>query len=163
MTIINENRVAKLFFEKERIKNEKQNEIRDFDNKEREVKKKLQQLQKYPKYFSLIDRCIELQDAEYSYRICFFDEDAKQSYTSLGRFVRFSEDEKTAHFENGDWCPGGPARSLNVKMVCGAEERILGVKEPARCAYEARMTHPSACAGEGGDEEKPDVPSHYEL
>ena len=35
---------------------------------------------------------------------------------------------------------------MTVVFECGSKEELQDVSEPARCAYEARATHPSMCA-----------------
>lgn len=40
-----------------------------------------------------------------------------------------------SRFTNGDWCPGGPAREIKVKMRCGANLKLISVKEPSRCKW----------------------------
>ncbi|CAK9093025.1 unnamed protein product [Durusdinium trenchii] len=99
-------------------------------------------------FSGLHDRCIEKSIGEYKYKICFFT-DAKQDHTSIGRWKGWSWDSGLvmALFDNGQYCPGGPERSLTVKFHCGAEE-LLDVTEPSRCAYEAQMKHPASCTPE---------------
>jgi len=48
-------------------------------------------------------------------------------------------------FDHGQWCPGGPDRSLRVRFECGPKEELLDVTEPSRCTYAASLTHPAAC------------------
>eukprot|EP00392_Amoebophrya_sp_AT5.2_P005370 g5379.t1 len=76
------------------------------------TERKLGLLRKYRHYYSLMDRCLELNSAQYRYKICFFEQYATQDHTRLGRFVRFADNESSMLFEGGDMCPGGPARSI---------------------------------------------------
>merc|ERR1712125_165121 len=94
-------------------------------------------------YMSLDGRCITKKITEYKYEICFF-RGAKQDHTSVGSW-RHWEGPHVALFDGGQWCPGGPDRSLRVRFLCGAAEEIVDVYEPSRCAYEASLTHPAAC------------------
>jgi len=94
-------------------------------------------------YASLLDQCLELKDEQYTYKLCFFN-DAKQDYTSLGRWSAFTG-PKQAEFTNGQMCPGGPARMLRVIFSCSSEMKVLEINEPSRCVYEALVTHPGAC------------------
>jgi len=94
-------------------------------------------------YAGLDGRCISKSIGEYTYEICFF-KDAKQDSTSVGRWKKW-ESSGVAIFDDGQYCPGGPARSLKIIFECGAGEEIMDVSEPSRCTYQASMTHPAAC------------------
>mmetsp|Transcript_4006 Transcript_4006/g.14933 ORF Transcript_4006/g.14933 Transcript_4006/m.14933 type:complete len:123 (-) Transcript_4006:181-549(-) len=94
-------------------------------------------------YSGLADRCISKKIAEYEYKLCFF-KDAKQEHTSIGKWKAW-EGPGVALFDDGQYCPGGPARSLRVRFECGGREELLDVGEPSRCTYQASMTHPAAC------------------
>lgn len=48
-------------------------------------------------------------------------------------------------FDNGDACSSDLLRSIIVALVCGTEERLTDVAEPAKCAYTAKLTTPAAC------------------
>jgi len=95
-------------------------------------------------YSSLSGKCISKQVAEYNYEACFFS-NAKQGHVSLGTW-KLWEEPHVGLFDDGSVCPGGPKRSLRVKMRCGRDEEIIDVAEPSRCTYEAIMTHPAACS-----------------
>eukprot|EP00434_Breviolum_minutum_P001624 symbB.v1.2.001433.t1/scaffold58.1/size370606/2 len=99
-------------------------------------------------FSGLTDRCIEKSIGEYKYKICFF-KDAKQDSISIGNWKGWSSSSGTpvGTFDGGQYCPGGPERSLTVKFRCGNEE-LLDVTEPSRCAYEAQLKHPAACTPE---------------
>eukprot|EP00927_Polykrikos_kofoidii_P027522 TRINITY_DN24172_c0_g6_i1.p1 TRINITY_DN24172_c0_g6~~TRINITY_DN24172_c0_g6_i1.p1 ORF type:complete len:799 (-),score=167.07 TRINITY_DN24172_c0_g6_i1:113-2509(-) len=93
----------------------------------------------------LVAKCEESAAKEYTYSICFFEE-ARQGHTRLGTFDGWAKDTPlTMIFANGEHCHGGPARSLRVRFICGVSSKILGVKEPSRCTYEADVSHPAAC------------------
>jgi len=94
-------------------------------------------------YSGLEDRCISKTIGEYKYEICFFEE-AKQDSTSVGNWKRW-ESSGVAIFDDGQYCPGGPARSLRVVFECGPGEELIDVSEPSRCTYQASITHPAAC------------------
>ncbi|CAE7362256.1 PSL4 [Symbiodinium pilosum] len=87
-------------------------------------------------YSGLDGRCIEKSIGEYKYKICFFD-NAKQDSTSVGRWQGW-EAPGIASFTAGQYCPGGPERSLKVKFQCGSKEELIDVSEPSRCTYEAQ-------------------------
>jgi len=97
----------------------------------------------------LVGTYAEKSTGEYTYRICFFDT-AKQDHIKLGTFSGWDPKAPLVmKFTDGSQCHAGPKRSLEVTFVCGAEEgEVLAVAEPSRCAYEARVGHPSACTEE---------------
>lgn len=100
--------------------------------------------------FSALDgKCLSKKITEYTYEICFF-KNAKQGSTSVGNWKGWLDDG-AAHFEGGARCPGGPDRSLKVVFVCGYSEGIEDISEPSRCAYQATVVHPAACAEEPPD------------
>merc|ERR1712023_64005 len=94
-------------------------------------------------YSVLQGQCVWKQIREYSYNVCFF-KDARQDTVLLGNWKRW-EAPHVALFDGGQMCTGGPARSLRVKIKCGATEEMADVSEPSRCAYEATLKHPAAC------------------
>jgi Glucosidase II beta subunit-like protein len=53
-----------------------------------------------------------------------------------------------AVFEGGDYCHQAPARSLRVKLECGAEEHAWDASEPETCAYIVHAATPAACKAE---------------
>lgn len=119
-----------------------------------EGRKRLEELQKKTSssgeneeelaYTGLEGRCITKKFVEYKYEVCFF-KDAKQDSVLVGHWKSW-EAPGVALFDNGQYCPGGPARSLRVKFTCGSSEELLEVGEPSRCSYEASIKHPAACS-----------------
>jgi len=95
-------------------------------------------------YSGLDSRCITKKLAEYKYEVCFFST-AKQDSTSIGRWKGW-EAPGVGLFEGGQYCPGGPERSLKVRFTCGPNEDIVDLGEPSRCTYEATLVHPGACS-----------------
>mmetsp|Transcript_6701 Transcript_6701/g.21429 ORF Transcript_6701/g.21429 Transcript_6701/m.21429 type:complete len:274 (+) Transcript_6701:342-1163(+) len=94
--------------------------------------------------FSGLDgRCISKKFGEYNYEVCFFTA-AKQDSVSIGRWREW-EQPGVALFDGGQYCPGGPERSLRVRFSCASKEELLEVSEPSRCAYAAMLAHPGAC------------------
>ncbi|CAD7948072.1 unnamed protein product [Amoebophrya sp. A25] len=137
--------------------------VDNFDAEEEDLRTKLEVLRKHRAFYSLLDRCLETHAAQYRYKVCFFNEQAQQDHTRLGRFSHFEGDNKMI-FTGGDMCPGGPERNLHVYLQCGKEERILGIDEPDRCVYRAKLTHPALCkAASLANSETPDRPANYEL
>lgn len=117
------------------------------DNKARtkEIEKKISRLvdEESLAYAGLDDRCITKKIGEYKYELCFF-KSAKQDSISVGRW-RHWESPGVAIFDGGQYCPGGPERSLRVIFQCGPKEELEEVTEPSRCAYQAKLSHPAAC------------------
>mmetsp|Transcript_53183 Transcript_53183/g.102782 ORF Transcript_53183/g.102782 Transcript_53183/m.102782 type:complete len:572 (+) Transcript_53183:81-1796(+) len=94
-------------------------------------------------FSSLDKRCISMSDAQYDWKLCFFDL-AKQDETSLGKWKEW-ESPGVGLFANGEECWGGPERSIRVLFHCGPKEEMYDVSEPSRCSYEAHVRHPAAC------------------
>lgn len=131
------------------------------DEAHKDAKKKLEDAQKQLKalgkkvnanhtdeqlaFSALEGQCITKKLAEYKYEVCFFNK-AKQDSVSIGDWERW-EGSNVALFDNGQYCPGGPSRSLRIHFECGDKEEILDVTEPSRCTYKASMSHPGACSG----------------
>merc|ERR1712137_272286 len=129
--------------------------FRDLDSEVRNSKKRMEELKRdigaLPQdkfgYASLLGVELEKKIDEFKYKIEFFDK-AKQDYTGLGQWVRWTG-PKSCVFEGGTECWGGPKRSLNVEFECGVEAAILDVSEPSRCVYAAVVSHPGACDERG--------------
>lgn len=98
-------------------------------------------------YEALEDTCISKKLSEYKYEVCFF-KNANQDSVSIGRWQRW-EAPGVGIFDDGAWCPGGPARSLRVLFRCGAQEELQDITEPSRCTYQAVVSHPAACTEKG--------------
>jgi len=94
-------------------------------------------------FATLHDNKLSKQVGEFSYDI-EFGKSASQDSTSLGNWAKWTG-PRSATFEGGTMCWGGPERKLNVNFICGEKEEILDVFEPSRCVYEATIEHPGAC------------------
>ncbi|KAA0146712.1 hypothetical protein FNF27_06829 [Cafeteria roenbergensis] len=97
-------------------------------------------------FYPLKGKCFEISITQYTYKICPFV-DAKQDFTSLGKFSGWQEgsDHSVMLFTDGQSCWNGPARSMTVSFECGSEDKVLAVDEPSKCAYSSRMSTPAAC------------------
>lgn len=141
---------------------EKQAEIRKCENDITFIKESVDAMNKYGAWSTLTGQTLEYTSLGYTYKIEFF-KSAHQDYISLGTFDSFNSDAKipVLSFKDGDWCPGGPARSLELRVHCGFEEKLFDVSEPERCAYIMDMTHPLGCHDNLVDDGKAEYPEHY--
>lgn len=103
-------------------------------------------------YMSLSNKCFEYTDAEYTYKICLFEDCTQRkkhggSETRLGTFQRWEQidDVDVMYFTGGQQCWNGPARSTTVKISCGLDVKVLSTHEPSKCEYEVLMESPTAC------------------
>jgi len=94
-------------------------------------------------YANLNGKKLSRRVSEFNYDIDFYGR-ASQDSVSLGNWKEWTG-PRSAVFDQGTMCWGGPARKLNVNFVCGEKEEILDVFEPSRCVYEATVEHPGAC------------------
>jgi len=97
-------------------------------------------------YASLVGKTLTKRVSEFNYKINFYS-DAIQDSTRLGKWEKWTG-PRSATFDKGTMCWGGPERKLNVNFRCGLEEALLDAFEPSRCVYEASVTHPGACEEE---------------
>lgn len=121
-----------------------QKNVDDLMRRQEELESKLATVsEEHMGYASLSGKTLSRRVSEWDFKIEFFGE-AKQDYTSLGRWSKWTGPHMGV-FENGQTCWEGPARSLTVKFQCGEQQELLDVFEPSRCLYEATLTHPGAC------------------
>ncbi|KAJ3104551.1 hypothetical protein HDU97_009063 [Phlyctochytrium planicorne] len=112
-------------------------------------------------------QCITFDTTEYVYEICFHDRASQKSKnggsTDLGRFSRFgprtgtvddSNKYKYMLFDSGAHCWNGPARSVELELECGTENKILAVSEPSKCEYAMKVITPNACVASPPSKEK---------
>ncbi|KAB2048484.1 hypothetical protein ERO13_A13G101215v2 [Gossypium hirsutum] len=112
---------------------------------------------KQNKFYLFYDRCFELKQDKYVYKVCPFrnatQEDGR-SKTQLGIWEKFGNSYRLMLFTNGEGCWNGPDRSLKVKLRCGLKTELTGVDEPSRCEYAALMYTPLLCLEEKLEEIK---------
>ena len=101
--------------------------------------------------WALRGTCVEKTLQGYVYEVCFY-KNARQGSTRLGDYR--STNGSTLTYDGGEHCWNGPARSVAVRLECGARTELVSVDEPRTCAYEARVRTPAVCgaAQEAGDE-----------
>ena len=51
----------------------------------------------------------------------------------------------TQMYTGGTKCWNGPERSVKLTMICGTENKILSVSEPAKCEYVFKLQTPAVC------------------
>jgi protein kinase C substrate 80K-H len=137
---------------------------RDIDDTERKIKEIEEDLARDfgrdDALLSLKGKCFELEHREYSYKICPFA-DVQQIRkggshgTVMGRWKSFGEQSYSSWgskqdyshmiFTDGEHCWGGPHRSTDVHVLCGAENVVVSVEEPSMCTYKMVFETPAAC------------------
>ncbi|GAN11617.1 endoplasmic reticulum protein [Mucor ambiguus] len=104
-------------------------------------------------WLKLKDVCIEKDEGEYTYSLCFLGDAYQKSNkdstrTHLGKFAKFdgSDDLYKVHIHShGTRCWNGPERSVKATIECGLNNEILDVSEPEKCEYHFRMLSPAVC------------------
>ena len=105
-------------------------------------------------FMALVGQCFELQDREYIYTLCPFDRASQRSKdggseVNLGRWGKWSGTGNSRHdhqkYEGGATCWNGPARSVDVTLRCGLENKLLSASEPSRCEYAYDFETPALC------------------
>lgn len=132
---------------------------RNFQGADNEIKEKEGQLKHdvgpENEFASMIDKCFELNDREYIYKLCPFKKTIQQSKanngeTSIGTWATWGDDSKgnkykVMKFTNGLACWNGPQRSTTVYLTCGLENNLVSVSEPNKCEYEMKFETPAVC------------------
>ncbi|KAJ2705000.1 hypothetical protein FB645_002786 [Coemansia sp. IMI 203386] len=108
-------------------------------------------------YMPVDKECYSLDAGEYTYEVCLLDRATQisnkdGSRQSLGSFTEFGKlsdgalvDYSVHKYLQGTKCWNGPNRSLVASFECADEIKVLGVSEPEKCEYHAKMTGPFAC------------------
>lgn len=137
---------------------------REIDDTERKIKETEEDLARDfgpdDALLALKGKCFELELREYSYKLCPFG-DVQQVRkggshgTVMGRWKSFGEQSYSSWgskqdyshmlFADGEHCWGGPHRSTDVHVVCGAENVVVSVEEPSMCTYKMVFETPAAC------------------
>lgn len=169
-------------------------EWQEAENKWQDLDRQVQQLEKTAgtdfgpdhAFLPLYGQCFDLTDREYVYTLCPFDKAVQRpkdggTETMLGRWGRWSNSDGHSdqharytgmRYEGGTSCWNGPARSVDVSLSCGLENRVTQASEPNRCEYRMHLTTPALCtpthslmADTSDEEEQLQHPaaSHQEL
>lgn len=103
-------------------------------------------------FASLANQCFDLNDHEYTYKMCAFDYCSQRplsggSETRLGNWEGWSAGKGYAQmsYQGGVQCWNGPARSTMVDLRCGLTNALISVNEPAKCEYHYVFETPAAC------------------
>jgi len=113
-------------------------------------------------FSALKGECYEYTDREYVYKLCPFDKVTQRnkdggSETELGSKMSWSGGEgnhfSSMKYDGGQTCWNGPARSTNVRLMCGKENQVTSVTEPSRCEYEMWFKTPALCNQQAGHDE----------
>ena len=116
-------------------------------------------------FLPLHGQCFDLTDREYVYQLCPFDRAIQRpkdggAETSLGRWGSWLESPADASgeagvkkyhrmkYSGGATCWNGPARSVDVTLHCGLENRLSSASEPSRCEYSMHFITPALCVRE---------------
>ncbi|KAI7903569.1 glucosidase II beta subunit-like-domain-containing protein [Cokeromyces recurvatus] len=127
-------------------------------------------------WLKLKDVCIEKDEGEYTYSLCFLGDAYQKSNkdstrTHLGKFEKFGEKEGVDRFKthihtHGTRCWNGPERSVKATVECGVKNEIVEVSEPEKCEYHYRLLSPAVCqsiAEIERDQNTSHKPIHEEL
>eukprot|EP01059_Diplonema_ambulator_P022205 TRINITY_DN3722_c0_g1_i1.p1 TRINITY_DN3722_c0_g1~~TRINITY_DN3722_c0_g1_i1.p1 ORF type:complete len:627 (+),score=246.79 TRINITY_DN3722_c0_g1_i1:36-1883(+) len=103
------------------------------------------------------NECFEHSTPEYTYKLCPFKE-VMQGHTNMGKWGSWGQqtygswggqdDLSIMKYENGQNCWNGPARSTEVKIICGPTNLVRSVAEPSMCAYSMVWETPAACVSQ---------------
>ncbi|KAI9333075.1 glucosidase II beta subunit-like-domain-containing protein [Pilaira anomala] len=156
-----------------------ENEVNNLNSELENVKKDLAvDYGKDREWLKLKDVCVEKNEGEYTYSLCFLGDAYQKSNkdntrTFLGKFKKFDGGEDNVYkvhvHSQGTRCWNGPERSVRAKIECGLKNEILEVSEPEKCEYHYRMLSPAVCQSNDKVEEtqeninKKNTPIHEEL
>ncbi|KAI8876619.1 hypothetical protein K501DRAFT_288806 [Backusella circina FSU 941] len=145
--------------------NDAEGEVRELNVNLENINKQLDfDYGKDKEWLKLKDVCVEKNEGEYTYSICFLGDAYQKS----------NRDNARTHLGlRGTRCWNGPERSVKASIECGKENEIIEVSEPEKCEYHYRMKSPAVCETiedpvlrEPVFEKKPDVKKpivHEEL
>ncbi|KAI8088481.1 glucosidase II beta subunit-like-domain-containing protein [Thamnidium elegans] len=153
-----------------------ENEVNSLNSELEKVKQDLAvDYGKDKEWLKLKDVCVEKDEGEYTYSLCFLGDAYQKSNkdstrTFLGKFEKFDGDKdlyKVHVHTHGTRCWNGPERSVKAKIECGLKNEILEVSEPEKCEYHYRMLSPAVCQSDDKVQqqqtEKSFIPIHEEL
>ncbi|CAA7269005.1 unnamed protein product [Cyclocybe aegerita] len=102
--------------------------------------------------------CIEKDEGEYIYEVCFFQEVKQKpknggSTFSLGKFDSWNPSVEVGTpgfyekqvYNRGTRCWNGPERNTKLVLSCGLDNAIQTVLELEKCEYQITATSPALC------------------
>uniref|UniRef100_A0A915IFM3 Glucosidase 2 subunit beta n=1 Tax=Romanomermis culicivorax TaxID=13658 RepID=A0A915IFM3_ROMCU len=114
-------------------------------------------------------QCFEYSDMQYTYGLCLFDRTyqkpigSSHSDVGLGTWDSWTGHENDKYskqsYKHGLTCWNGPARSTEIKLTCGIENKLISATEPAKCEYVMEFETPVVCS----EPENIAVDAHLEL
>ena len=125
-------------------------------------------------YLAMKDQCVELKDAAFTYKACMLgsvnqhDDKGDHGQVLLGEYYGQIEESdinssgskyyNSMKFHNGQHCHAFGARSAEIHIYCGTENKLLSAREPSTCAYFLEMESPAACTPRFAQQNGLDVP-----
>ncbi|KAK4524972.1 hypothetical protein GAYE_SCF07G2876 [Galdieria yellowstonensis] len=154
--------LSKFFIRKQKQRNTEILEIctrnlrEQLENLRSELERNRTELERIQQYFSidygpdsvflaLRDICLEIHSQGYHYKLCLLSH-VSQDGIDLGHFKQWDSNYTKMIYTDGTPCWNGPSRSTIVNLICGVNETILSVSEPAKCQYHFWVTTCAVCS-----------------
>ncbi|XP_064604900.1 glucosidase 2 subunit beta-like isoform X2 [Liolophura sinensis] len=152
--------------------NEADEELKKLDKEISDIKGFLElDLGPNAEFYFLREKCYEMTDREYVYKLCPFDKATQRqksggAETTLGNWGHWSGPADNVYssmkYDRGQHCWNGPDRSVEVILRCGLENMLTGASEPNRCEYQFIFTTPAVCSQSTMSDDATHAP-HVEL
>lgn len=130
-------------------------DVMDLQSEINTLEQKMERDYGYDQVFASMDgECFKYTDLEYVYSLCMYGRATQSSKmggseVNLGQWNDWTGPDNNRYskmkFANGLTCWNGPARSVDVELLCGKENKLIGVAEPSRCEYSMIFTTPAVC------------------
>lgn len=147
--IINEAEQSRIEYQKA------EKDVMDLQNELRSLEQKVERDYGEDNVFASMDgECYQYTDLEYVYSLCMFGRTTQSSKmggseVNLGHWNSWTGPDNNKYskmkYTNGLTCWNGPARTVDVELICGKENKLIGVGEPSRCEYSMIFTTPALC------------------
>lgn len=98
--------------------------------------------------------CFQFTDLEYVYSMCMYGRATQSSKSggsevNLGHWHEWTGPPNNKYsrikFDRGLACWDGPARTAEVELRCGKDNKLIWVGEPNRCEYSMTFLTPALC------------------
>lgn len=107
-------------------------------------------------YLALRDKCFDGKDGKFTYNVCILGkltqkdtENTDGDDVLLGTYSSIEKDTNTGgvimHFTEGTNCWAFGARTADVHITCGPEQKMISSSEPTTCYYKFEVESPSGC------------------